>query len=636
MKRYTRSFIAVLLYTMFIFQCLDVKAQYSNQQVKKGSYIINMGVVPQTRNNGLRPYGLIYELIRNRTIPVKWVINPAKIKDGNDFRHNGIYYRGSAFVIDSAFITPTIQTLITTWNGQGVVGAYTAYDTVLPVYATITSWPRSVLDLDNGKIAEDYYVDANIPTAAYSFGTPSSLNVCNDLFVMPHADPTWATHSNFYNFVTSNRGYVWAACHAVSVLESITNPGNTIQLNFLSGRGLQCFGNNDCNAITQVHAGNPTLPITFTASTATDPVCQFIGDMVPATNNGSEQWYIPITSGPGWNNDVKKIIKTSDGTNGKEGVKLIYGHAYSNTANGKVMYQGGHNHGGNGPEEIAAQRAFFNFVLMTGEEKKPQLSFTSSVRDTLLSGNTVTFGINITGGTPPYTYQWSSSCGGIFSAPTAATTSFTVPTTNDSLTCIIRCQVADACQRWNFAYKVSKVYNSYLLKTGFTDFSAKKTTQGVVVKWQLSGVNAGELITVERSINGTSFEPVTEQLAGTDAGLFIDKQLPSSEFLYYRIKVSGKESVSYSSVIKIRNENTALQISPNPAQNTIRINGITGTGVATVKIFDMSGKQVYTGSAQTSGGVVVVNGLAIVQPGIYMIEITAGSISQREKLIIRN
>jgi hypothetical protein len=636
MKSFTHSRIVVVLHTFFFFLCLNLNAQHANKPVKTGSYIINMGITPQTRNNGLRPYGFIYELIRNRTIPVKWVINPTKAKDGNDFHHNGIYYKGSAFIIDKEFISPTIQTLITSWNSLGVVGAYTTYDTVLPVYATITSWPRSVLDFDNGDIASKYYEDALIPETSYSYGVPSSLNLCNDLFVMPHADPTWATHSNFHTFVTTNKGYVWAACHAVSVLESITNPGNTIQLNFLSGRGLQCFGNNDCNAITQVHAGNPTLPTTFLSSAASDPVSQFMGDMVPATNNGSEQWYIPISTGTGWNNDVKKIIRTADGTTGKEGVKLIYGHAYSNNSNGKVMYQGGHDHGGNGVSNIAAQRAFFNFVLMTGEEKKPQLSFTSSVRDTLVAGNTVTFGINIAGGTPPYTYQWSSSCGGIFSAPTAGTTSFTVPNTADSLTCVIRCQVADACQRWNFEYKVVKVYSGYLLKTGLSNFSAKKTNGTVTVKWQLQVANPAENITVERSTNGSRFEALTEQPATADAGIFTDNNLPTAEYLYYRLKISGKESSSYSDVIKINNLNTALHIAPNPVQNTIRVSGIEGAGKAAIKIFDMSGKQVYTTVVQTVRGEAVVNGLSIIRPGIYIVEITSGSFTQREKIIIRN
>ncbi|MBK8564212.1 MAG: hypothetical protein IPN76_12955 [Saprospiraceae bacterium] len=47
-----------------------------------GSFIINMGVNPQTANNALKPYGLIYDLTKNYQVPVKWSIDPNKAKDG--------------------------------------------------------------------------------------------------------------------------------------------------------------------------------------------------------------------------------------------------------------------------------------------------------------------------------------------------------------------------------------------------------------------------------------------------------------------------------------------------------------------------------------------------------------------------
>ena len=42
------------------------KAFNQNETIKAGSYIINMGATnPQTIANGLKPYGLIYDLLRN-------------------------------------------------------------------------------------------------------------------------------------------------------------------------------------------------------------------------------------------------------------------------------------------------------------------------------------------------------------------------------------------------------------------------------------------------------------------------------------------------------------------------------------------------------------------------------------------
>ncbi|MGB8856767.1 MAG: hypothetical protein WCC58_08880, partial [Burkholderiales bacterium] len=53
--------------------------------VKPGSYVVDMGQATQTYANGLKPYGLVYDLIINRKVPVDWVINPAKLFGGSDF-----------------------------------------------------------------------------------------------------------------------------------------------------------------------------------------------------------------------------------------------------------------------------------------------------------------------------------------------------------------------------------------------------------------------------------------------------------------------------------------------------------------------------------------------------------------------
>ena len=39
-----------------------------------GSIIVDMGVLPQTFGNGLKPYGLVYDLVRNYNVPIKWII----------------------------------------------------------------------------------------------------------------------------------------------------------------------------------------------------------------------------------------------------------------------------------------------------------------------------------------------------------------------------------------------------------------------------------------------------------------------------------------------------------------------------------------------------------------------------------
>src|SRR6187431_3017349 len=79
----------------------------TNETISTGSFIINMGVTPQTFANGLLPYGMIYELTTTYNIPIKWIIEPTKAKDGIDFTHNGISYKGGAFIIPAIYINET-------------------------------------------------------------------------------------------------------------------------------------------------------------------------------------------------------------------------------------------------------------------------------------------------------------------------------------------------------------------------------------------------------------------------------------------------------------------------------------------------------------------------------------------------
>jgi hypothetical protein len=64
-----------------------------------------------------------------------------------------------------------------------------------------------------------------------------SLTCCDDIFIMPHADPIWLTHSNLYDWNQNCNGAIWLGCHAGSALMDMfknTAPvGLQPQTNFL-------------------------------------------------------------------------------------------------------------------------------------------------------------------------------------------------------------------------------------------------------------------------------------------------------------------------------------------------------------------------------------------------------------------
>ena len=271
--------------------------------MSSGSYIIDMGVTPQTVDNALKPYGLIYALTTGDYVPVNWVIHPGKDKDGIDLTHNGYDYKGGPFIIEAEYINASVAALIATWEADGVVGDYTTSEIVVPVSRKIiTNFMGWTLDDQNGDIAEDYIQLAEIPSSAYNWLAPADLGGCNDVFVMPHADPTWAVHANLLEWNDSyenggSRGTIWAACHAVSALENLYNPADTTeQMNFLSDidiAGTWSGDYADNSLVLWDDHNDGTAPYSY--SNATDPEMQFMGIIDGAVDNGSEQIFIPHT-----------------------------------------------------------------------------------------------------------------------------------------------------------------------------------------------------------------------------------------------------------------------------------------------------------------------------------------------------
>ena len=192
----TRKLIVIL----FALLTTSSSLLAANEPIPSGSFIINMGVVPQTYANGLKPWGLVYDLIKNHKVQVKWVINPAKVKDGTDFTHNGTSFKGGTFIILQKFRTAAVDARIAYWQSLGVIGVTTNSAFIADVTHTIKYTPRWTFDFQNGNIALSYLENAGIPTAEYPKKDPNQLNDCDDLFIMPHADPTWATHGNLFNW----------------------------------------------------------------------------------------------------------------------------------------------------------------------------------------------------------------------------------------------------------------------------------------------------------------------------------------------------------------------------------------------------------------------------------------------------
>ena len=480
--------------------------------IEAGAYIIDSGALStgatkQTVNQGLKQYGLVYALVKAK-IPVQWVINPNKANmdatagnNGTDFLFDCMStgtpkaYKSGAFIIAKEFATQaksTIDTWKTNYPGLTVDGpctnSYTnaATSNTVPVFATIKSWPRSVLDAQNGSVAVTYFNNAGIPQGsttdannppAYRFASPTQLTACDDMYVMPHADPTYATHSALINFVKQG-GDFYASCHAVSVMENMKNSSNQLVTNFLSTNGI-------VNYDAHSSQGSPAYTLGGTSVAGDikgDPIAQWLGTTDAAMQFGSEQIFIPSTTagtGSTWRPTTRVLVydQTQGNVSGtitnpfNAAAAILYGPAYGDLNAGLVMYQGGHSVAKGSVDDVASQRAFFNFQMLaavnngqvpSATDRTPTVVMTETATASASTGSTFPVAGYAMGGSGTYRYSWASACSdstgpiaatGTFGSATSASTTFTAPNVPGSVKCNLTLTIIDTCGRFSFGYQ---------------------------------------------------------------------------------------------------------------------------------------------------------------------------------------
>lgn len=616
--------------------------QAVDSTIAAGAFIVNMGVTPQTFGNGLKPYGMIYDLTENYSVPVLWCIKNGKAKDGTDFTYNGVDYKGGTFIIESDYRTSTVNSRISYWQGQGVVGVTTTSPVVVPVRTVVMGYPKNMVNDDNSNIVSGYFSNAGIPTSAFTIGLPSALGICEDAYLLPHSDPTWLSHGAYlYDWVKNNKGYVWAGCHSISVFENLSNPADTSQkTNFLTTKGLQCYGNGNCGPnVTETHAGAPTLPYSDGSPYATDLVMQYMGDMGPATNGGSERWYIPLSNST-WRPTTTTAITTADGSGSAKGAVLAYGRGFGNENYGRVMYEAGHAlNNGTVANRTAAQRAFFNFILVTGEDKK--LNLTANIPTSIGANQTVAVSVTASGGNGPYTYQWTTNTGGTFASPTNASTNLTMG--NQAAKGTITIRVTDVCGRSNFITRVVNP-NGYFLPVELLSLEAMAVESAVVVRWTtMTELNCSHFH-VERS-NGASDWQFVGMVPASATSLMhntysIEDPSPHDGHSYYRViehGLDGSSKVLGVDQVFIDLPGVVISAMPNPTDGELFLSLASPRDeTLTLSIDNLMGQRVFeTSLFLDANETVLLKVPEELQFGMYFVSWMAGNASGAIEVLAR-
>lgn len=508
-----------------------------------GSYIVDMGDT-SSDDAQLKPYGLIYDLVLNAKVPVYWVINGSKTSQtGVDLTYNGKDYISGPFVISGDDVDYNVRSMLSKWRGYGVsIDGPTDTAVTVDNSRKISSVPRVVLDEKNGKIAKGYLVKSGIlrnenatdDRVYKEKASPADLDSsCDDIYVMPHAEPTTATHGPLASF-NKGGGYIWAGCHAVSYLESNAS-GKGVDdgsMFFLSTNGL---------LIGDKHKGASGVSGAYQVTgAASDPIMQFVGNTFAAHANGAEEIYMPAP-GSAWR-ATTRVLETDpnqkdvrNGSSPGPAVFMAVGPGYGDYSNGMVMYEAGHefksdagrkkpgpNHDKNPDAGRNAIRAFLNFLILSGVEKSLDVKVT--IPSDATAGSTVQASVTVTKGTPPYTYQWQSDCNASFSKPTRPATSITFPNEGP---CHVKVTVKDQCGRATFDTRLVDVKT----RKGTVSWRKTDTENNPLAgsSWALTGPG-GQSRTI--TDNGDGDEDQTDgsfRVTGLDMGAYTltESQAPS-------------------------------------------------------------------------------------------------------------
>jgi hypothetical protein len=430
---FMRTFDSMIRGVIFVFlvgvATPDVAfAQTTNETIATGAFIVNMGITPQNDGNGLKPYGMLYDLLHNHQVPIKWVIAPGKARDGIDFTHNGKNYRGGTFIIPAEYRTSMVNSRISFWQGQGVVGETSVSAITVPVWGTIKASPRWAINPDKADVAINYLNQAGIPGSAYYIKEAPSLGNCDDVFLVPHDDQI--SSGNLVTWNQNKKGYIWVGCKSGSILE--TEVGH-----FLSTTGVEGFDGN---------WGNPSVTYGFND----EPPMQFMGNTAheAAQAGGANTSYQPFSA---WRATTRQLIRIT----GQTRVCAAYGPGFGNTNYGWVMMSAGHNYGDpkkniSTTSRVALTRAMLNFSYMSVLQKAVNVAINIPATLPGGTGTALTYTLTPSGGSN--STKWSSSCGGTFSPnTTSATVTYTPPT--NATSCVISVKVTDGCGRVAFDSK---------------------------------------------------------------------------------------------------------------------------------------------------------------------------------------
>ncbi len=156
------------------------------------------------------------------------------------------------------------------------------------------------------------------------------------------------------------------------------------------------------------------------------------------------------------------------------------------------------------------------------------------------------------------------------------------------------------------------------------------------LQWKTANEDNVDYFSIERSENGTNFSFLDKKLA-VGTGNHVYEQIdvtPFAGYNYYRLKIVDKDGkFVYSNIIRLKNNaSTNFSIFPNPAKSNLIVTHPVGSERSFISLLQADGKLLLKQKI-TSGALQTSLNISRLIPGVYIITVNAGKVTNSYKLI---
>ena len=254
--------------------------------------------------------------------------------------------------------------------------------------------------------------------------------------------------------------------------------------------------------------------------------------------------------------------------------------------------------------------------------------------------------ISVLDPSPTSIYTWTTPDGNIVGTSSGPTITVDTPGTY-----IVAQQLQSGCSIYaSDTVSIISDPDCALLSGSMLSFDAAVKESIARLNWRTSNEGVISLLTVEISIDGENFTPVTNipvknldhEILAYNYNDDLDKIL--APVIYYRIKISGNNgTVLYSKIERVSNyseEKESLRVIPNPFQSNSKIYYNSKTSeTMQVRVVDFLGrtKMIFKSDIQKGFNTIALEKMSVLKKGVYFIQLldNKSMIVGSQKIVMR-